>query len=157
MKNNIIQETLNPLSEYLISMERDTVNGWFELNIGIPNKWVLFETEEIKTSIVSENNVGKLVKIKPTSEDIAVDDLYRFLGVIIDNNNKIAEKEKEFIAEMENVKNSLAEKEKRFYDELEEMKKNAFKITSKTKPDENNKNTDTDKIVVSRSKKKNNE
>ena len=157
MKNNIIQETLNPLSEYLISMERDTVNGWFELNIGIPNKWVLFETEEIKTSIVSENNVGKLVKIKPTSEDIAVDDLYRFLGVIIDNNNKIAEKEKEFIAEMENVKNSLAEKEKRFYDELEEMKKNAFKITSKTKPDENNENTDTDKIVVSRSKKKNNE
>lgn len=157
MKNNIIQETLNPLSEYLISMERDTFNGWFELNIGIPNKWVLFETEEIKTSIVSENNVGKLVKIKPTSEDIAVDDLYRFLGVIIDNNNKIAEKEKEFIAEMENVKNSLAEKEKRFYDELEEMKKNAFKITSKTKPDENNENTDTDKIVVSRSKKKNNE
>ena len=91
-----VELALQPVDGYLVSIKRNTVNGWYELEVGLPVKWVFDENNEIKCEVLNKNDVGVLVKISPQNSNIVIDDLIQFVEVIIDTNQKIAEKEKEF-------------------------------------------------------------
>lgn len=122
-----IESILEPIAGYLSSITRNTVAGWYELTIGIHKNWVFNDNNEIGIEVLSEMETGKLLKIFPKNTDVVIDDLVLFVNVIIDTNQKIAEKEKEFADKMEEMKKSLEKQASEFYKELDELKDNSFK------------------------------
>ena len=124
---NTIELALQSTNGYINSFTRNTVDGWWELEIGIPKSWVFDENKEIKCEIINQNDIGKLIKIFPKNPDITIDDLIRFVEVIIETNQKISEKEKEFTDKMQEMRGVLEEEAKNFYKELDELKANSFK------------------------------
>jgi hypothetical protein len=125
-----IDTVLQPIVDYLISITRNTQKGWYELEIGLPKKWVFDENDEIGCEILSKLSEGSIVRIFPKNSDILIDDLIAFVEIIIDTNKKIADKEKEFTSRMEEMKNKLEEEAKKFFEELDELKQNSFKKNS---------------------------
>lgn len=122
-----IESALHPTDGYITAFTRNTVEGWWELEVGIPKSWVFNENNEIKCEVISESDFGKLIKVSPKNANVVVDDLVSFVEIIIKTNEKIAEKEQEFGNEMAEMKKMLEEKAKKFYQELDELKENSFK------------------------------
>jgi len=127
---NTIDLALKPITGYLISITRDTVQGRYELEIGIPSSWVFNQNDEISVEVLSKNDDGKLLKIFPKKDDVIIDDLIVFVEIIIETNRKIAEKEKQFTDRMEEMKGVLEKEANKFYKELDELKENSFKNLS---------------------------
>jgi hypothetical protein len=130
--NNTIDLELQGVTGYLISIKRDTKNGWYELEIGIPKNWVYDENDEIKCEILDESATGKLINVAPKNVDILIDDLIAFVEIIIETNEKIAEKENEFKNKMEEMKGLLEKEAKKFYQELDELRENSFATLNDT-------------------------
>lgn len=122
----ILENILKPVAGYLYSIMRDTSNGWYVIEIGIPYKWIYKENDFIGCEIIEESEDGKLIKLFPKSEKIGLDDIINFLSIIINTNNKIAEKEAEFQLQMDQVKKELEKNASKFYEELENLKENSF-------------------------------
>lgn len=118
---------LEPLSGYLMSIKRNPIKGWYELEIGLEKSWVYSENKEIGCELITENDEAVLLKIMPKNSKVVVDDLIAFVELIIQTNNKIAEKEKEFAMRMEEMKGILEKEAKNFYEELEVLKESSFK------------------------------
>lgn len=123
---NTIDLALQAVTGYLISITRNTKNGWYELEIGIPKNWVYDESDEIACEILDESSTGKLINIAPKNEDVLIDDLIAFVKIIIETNERIAIKEQEFKDKMEEMKASLEKEAKKFYQELDELRENSF-------------------------------
>lgn len=128
----IIEEILKPISSYLMSFDRNTTKGWYELKIGLPIKWVFDDGDVIECDVLEETKIGRVLKVfpSPVSEDdvpASIDDLVEFAQIIIKTNENIALKEKEFSDRMNEVKVSLEKEAKKFYTELDELKVNSFK------------------------------
>lgn len=127
-----IDIALQPVEGYLFSITRNPVEGWYELEVGIPKGWVFDENDEISCEILSKLDKGNVVKIQPKKADVLIDDLVAFVEVIIETNKKIADKEKEFTSRMEEMKGKLEEEAKKFFEELDELKQHSFKKNSET-------------------------
>jgi hypothetical protein len=121
-----IEALLEPITGYLISITRNPVEGWYEMQLGIPKGWVFNENKEIKCEVLSEVEGGKIIKISPKNPDIVIDDLVSFVGIIMETNKKIAEKEKEFTDKMTAMKENLEKEVKAYYEELDKMRENSF-------------------------------
>jgi len=145
-----IEQALQPINGYLILIERDTVNGWYQLKIGLPSSWVFDENDKITCEVVNENDEGKIIIISPKVKEVVIDDLIGFVGLIITTNKKIAQKEKEFNLKMENFKKDLEEQAKTFYDELDDLKSDSFKNFN----DSNNNQTNSKEVKESKNIKK---
>jgi hypothetical protein len=121
-----IETLIEPITGYLISITRNAMEGWYELQIGIPKGWVFNENKEIKCEILNEAESGKIIKISPKNPDIVIDDLISFVGIIMETNKKIAEKEKEFTDRMTTMKENLEKEVKAYYEELDKMRADSF-------------------------------
>ena len=128
---NTIDSALQPISEYLISISRNTSNGNYELQVGIPNKWVFEDNAEVECEVLKESDVGKLIKVSAKKSKIIIDDLVKFIEIIIQTNEKIAEKEREFTERIGVMKERLEEEAKKFYTELDELKDSSFQKAGK--------------------------
>jgi hypothetical protein len=126
-----IELALQPITGFLVSITRNTQNGWYEIEIGLPSTWYYDENDEIGCEVISEikteNASGKIIKIFPKNEEIVIDDLVAFVQVIIDTNKRIADKEKQFTDRMQEMKGVLEKEAKKFYEELDELKINSIK------------------------------
>ena len=123
----IVEGVLEPTNGYIKSFTRNTVEGWWEVEIGLPKNWVFNQSNEIAIEVISENEIGKFLKVMPKKDGIVIDDLILFVEVIINTNEKIVAKEKEFADKMEEMKKSLERQASSFYKELDELKDNSFK------------------------------
>lgn len=123
---NTIDSALEPISEYLISISRNTTNGNYELQVGIPNKWVFDDNAEVECEVLKESDVGKLIKVASKKSKVIIDDLVKFVEIIIQTNERIAEKELEFTEKMQEMRERLEEEAKKFYTELDELKDSSF-------------------------------
>ena len=122
-----IELALQGVDGYLMSITRNPVNGWYEIEVGLPAKWEFGENEEISCEVIDKSDTGKLIKIAPKNRNISIDDLITFVEVIIQTNGKIAEKEKEFTDKMQEMKGMLEKEAKKFYEELDVLKVDSFK------------------------------
>lgn len=138
-----IEQALDPISGYLILMERDTQNGWYQLKIGLPISWVYDENDSISCEVDIENEEGRIIIVAPKVEGIVIDDLVDFVSLVINTNKKITQKEDEFEMKMDNFKKDLKEQAKAFYADLDELKSNSFKKFNKSNDKDDNE-TDTD-------------
>jgi len=122
-----IQTALHDIDGHFLSLTRNTNEGYYEIEIGIPNSWVYDETNEVGCEVTLENEEGKLIRIYPKKRDVVPDDLFEFAKLILGTNKIIADKEKKFEEKFKKIKEDLANDAKKFYEELEEMKKDSFK------------------------------
>jgi hypothetical protein len=122
-----IELALQGVDGYLISMTRNPVDGWYEIEVGLPANWEFGENEKISCEVINKNDNGKLIKIAPKIQGISIDDLITFVEIIIETNGKIAEKEKEFTDKMQEMKGVLEKEAKKFYEELDKLKVDSFK------------------------------
>lgn len=122
-----IELALDSTTGYINSFTRNTLEGWWEVEVGLPVTWVFDENSKISCEIIFENEVGKLIKVSPKKHDVVIDDLIEFIEIIIKTNEKIAEKEKQFTDKMQEMKNHLEEEAIKFYRELDELRENSFK------------------------------
>jgi len=122
-----IQAALEPTDGYITSFKRNTVKGWWEVEVGLPKTWVFNENDKIVCEVLAETEIGKLVRISPKTDKIVIDDLILFVEIIIDTNKRIAEKEKEFTDNLEKKKKELETWAKGFYKEMDELKESSFK------------------------------
>lgn len=127
-----IEAALKPTDGYIKSFTRNTIEGWWEVEVGLPKTWVYDENKKIGCEVIFENEVGKLIKIFPKEHNVVVDDLIAFVEIIIETNEKIAEKEKQFTDKMQEMKSLLEKEAKHFYEELDELKENSFKSLNDT-------------------------
>lgn len=121
---NTIDSILKPINHYLISINRNTTNGWYELQIGLPNNWIFDENDNIECEIIAESDEGKLVRIAPKKAKILIDDLVHFVELILKINDRIAAKEREFTERMEAMKEELELEAKKYYTEIDDIKQN---------------------------------
>lgn len=129
----LVEEALKPITGYLISITRDTINGWYEFEIGLPAEWVFVNNDDINCEIINETDEGKLMKISPLNPNIGIDDLIIYVETIIVTNQKIADKEKEFETKMKEMKLHLEDEARKFYEELDSLKEVSFKNLSENK------------------------
>jgi len=122
-----IELALKTVEGYLLSIARNPVDGWYEIEIGLPSNWVFDQNNEINCEVLDKTDAGSLIKISPKNNDIEIDDLIAFVEIIIDTNKKIAEKEKQFTDKMQEMKGVLETEAKKFYQELDELRANSFK------------------------------
>jgi hypothetical protein len=122
-----VESILAPITGYLVVISRNTLKGWYELEVGIPKNWVFNENNEIGIEVLDEDDNGKLIKIFPKNQSVVIDDLILFVEVVINTNKKIAEKEEEFKKQMEEMRKGLEKKAEEFFKELGELKENSFK------------------------------
>jgi len=123
----VIENALEPISSFLISMTRNTKEGWYELEIGIPNNWVFEDNDNIMCEVIAQIDEGKFIKILPKNYGVVADDLVKFVEIIIQTNERISAKEKEFTDKMEQMKAQLEKEAKKFYEELDDLKEKSFK------------------------------
>ena len=124
---NVIENALDPINSFLISMTRNTKEGWYEFEIGIPSNWVFEDNDDIMCEVKTQINEGKFIKILPKRYGVVADDLVRFVEIIIKTNERISAKEKEFTDKMEQMKAQLEMEAKKFYEELDDLKEKSFK------------------------------
>lgn len=125
-----VESIFKPISEYFISMGQDIDKGWYVFEIGLPKSWVFDSNDMIECNIIEESSEGKLLSISPKIEGVEIDDLITFIGIIVDTNKKIAQREEEFKKRIEEMKNHLQDEAKKFYTELDELKDSSFKSIS---------------------------
>jgi len=122
-----VESALESISGNFKSLYRNPMEGWYELEVGIPKNWVFNENDEIGVEVISENEIGKLLKIFPKNSNVVADDLILFVGIVIHTNKRIAEKEEEFKSQMEEMRKGLERKASEFFKELDDLKENSFK------------------------------
>ena len=131
---NSISEILKPIDGYLSSIVRDTVNGYYYLEIGIPDDWVYDGNIKIECELIEELKddegtvLGVILKIYPKDKTIIIDDLVRFVQIIVNTNQKIAEKKEVFKENLNKIKAKLEKEVGEHYKELDDYQEEAFKI-----------------------------
>lgn len=131
-----LEKILSKVDGYLISIKRDTQNGYYILEVGLPPKWKYKSKGDIECETIVDTEDGILLNLFPKNDTVVVDDLIEFLSKIIDFNKKFLKKEEEFNNEIANVKEGLQKKIQEFYDGLDSFKESFF---DDTKEPENNK------------------
>ena len=121
-----IEGILEPITGYLKSIDRNPMEGWYEMTVAIPKNWAFNENNEIAVEVVSENEVGKLLKIIPKKQSVVIDDLVLYVIIVIDTNKKIAEKEVEFKEQLEEMKKGIEKKASEYFKQLDDLKVNSF-------------------------------
>ncbi len=123
---NIINQKLEPIEEYWLSITRDTEKNEIVLQCGIPTTWEIRDNDDISCETIKETKAGKLIEIRPKKETVLIDDLILFATIIVKTNKEIAEKEQAFTEQIQKAKESLDEKVKKFYDDLKKYHEKSF-------------------------------
>ena len=126
----IVQEQLEKIKEYLISIENYYENDGWILKIGLPSKWVVNNNELINVSMVTEMDEGKIISIRPMGDNVTIDVLLEFVMLIIQTNQAIIDKQKEFELEIKKMENEIAEKTKGYFSEISKLGESQASILS---------------------------
>ena len=122
-----IEEGLAPLSGHLLAIKRNTIKGWYVLEIGIPTGWIFKGNDLIECETLKKTDEGILLKISPTKEGIIIDDLFMFVDLIIETNSRITTMEREFTEQLNSAKVELEGRAENFYQQLDDLKEMSFK------------------------------
>ena len=122
-----IESKLKGVSGYLMSVYRNSKDGWYEIEIGLPIKWVIKETSEINCEVIQETDKGKILKISPKpNSGVIVDDLIDFLSYVVETNKRVSDKEDQLKEIIATEKKAIEDKLKTYLDELENIKVSSF-------------------------------
>jgi hypothetical protein len=127
----VLEKALNKVDGYLLSIKRNTIKGSYEIEVGIPKTWAYKSTDKIECEVIHETKQGDIVKISANKEDVVIDDLIKFVNIIIETNQRIAKMQEDFDKQLEKAKQDLEDQVKSFYEKVDEMKESSFEEMEK--------------------------
>ena len=129
-----VERILSKLDSYLYTIKRDTKNGWYVVEIGIPASWTYKSNSKIECKELGGNEKSILVQINPLDDNVSIDSLLEFAIQVVNNNKKIEKMREDFELKMNDIKVKLNEEYEKFEDEIENIEDNLFdKEETKTK------------------------
>jgi len=125
--DTVINDKLQPVEGYLISLVRNVSEGWYEIEVGIPSHWEVGDNDDVSCETVEEyGEKGKIMRISPKNSEVVVDHLILFLEIVIKTNVEIARKEKEFVEKIAQMKEQMKEEASELFKKLEEEQRKSF-------------------------------
>lgn len=115
------------VNNYLISIVNNTISGFYEFEVGIPNEWYMKSNSKVECElIVNVEDEGKIYKIAPKNSDVKISEIFEFIDKTIKTNIKIADMEKTFndkvTSDKERIKNEVNE----FYGKISKLREESF-------------------------------
>ena len=126
-----LQKQLNKIDGYLMKIERNVMEGRYELTVGIPPKWVYKSTKNVECEELGKSEEGTLLKIYANKDSIVIDDLIEFVNIIIDTNQQIAKMQEEHQKAMEEATQKMVEQELAFGEEIDNLAETSFEKMKK--------------------------
>lgn len=122
-----VNKILSKLDSYLYTIKRDTVKGWYVLEVGVPSSWTYKSTSKINCEETGSTEKMCMIQINPNEDsDITIDELLVFAVQIVDNNKRIEKMREDFESKMLEIKEKLAEEYEKFEVEIEGVEDNLF-------------------------------
>lgn len=123
-----INEKLEPIERNFFKLYRNIEKGWYEVEIGLPAKWVFKNNKVIECELVNESDVGKMIIVRPkrANNGVLADELIEFVQLIVNINQEIADREEEFDIKMEQEKKKIEEVVGGFYEKMDVLRKESF-------------------------------
>jgi hypothetical protein len=121
-----VSKAIEKIESYLYTIKRDTQNGWYVLEIGIPATWTYKSTDNIECEETGSTEKMAMIKINPTKSGVDIDTLLKFANRIVASNILIEKKRKDFEKQMEDIKEKLAEQYEKFDDQMESIQDDLF-------------------------------
>lgn len=143
----VIQDELNDIDRFIMSITKNPENDTYEFQIGVPPKWEFSSNDNINIEVITSVEQGSVLKLTTNDENIKFDDFVDFIKLIVEVNIAIEEQNKELEETLSKQKAELEAIVSKKLTEIEKMKADAFKTFEKsknnissTKPIKNKKN-----------------
>jgi len=132
-----VEKALSKLDKYLYLIKRDTVNGWYVLEMGIPASWTHKTTTKVASEELDGTEKMKMIQINPNEDyegDVSIDDLLDYATQVISNNKKIEKMREDFEKKMLEIKEKLEEEYEKFEEEIDELEEGLYEKNETTQP-----------------------
>jgi hypothetical protein len=120
-KLNSLSEILNPIMNYLISIENNPISeteSSLIYTLGVPKNWVM-ETDKINSIILKETDQIKLIKIETiTDNNFDIDQFYNYIINLINKNLLIDQKRYELDLEINKLKSKFQVEQQELMDDM---------------------------------------
>lgn len=120
-KNNSLSETLNPMMNYLVSIENNFVSDTESIlvyTLGVPKNWIM-ETDMVFTTVLKQTHDLTLIKLEPSDTSIlTIDEFYNYVVNLITKNLQIDQKRIELESEIIKLKNKFQVEQDELISEL---------------------------------------
>lgn len=107
-ENNSLSEILNPMMNYLISIENNLVSETESVlvyTLGVPKNWIM-ETDVVFTTVLRQTHDLSLIKLEPSdTSTLTIDEFYNYIMNLIAKNLQIDQKRMELESEIIKLKN----------------------------------------------------
>ena len=117
-----VSEKLKPIDGYVLRIERNTENGYYEVVVGIPINWEYITSKTIMSDLLNETENGKIYKVYSKDEDIVIDDLFDYISEIVKSNEQIEQIQRELEDELANKRKKLEAELAMIYETFENKK-----------------------------------
>ena len=123
-----VNDKLRPIEKNFLKLYRNIEKGWYEIEFGLPAKWVYKDNKLIECELVKESDVGKMIIVRPKNANngVSADELIEFVQLIVSVNQEIADREEEFDIKMEEEKKKIEEVVGGFYEKMDNIRKESF-------------------------------
>jgi hypothetical protein len=120
-KLNSLSEILNPIMNYLISIENNPISeteSSLIYTLGVPKNWVM-ETDRINSVILKETDQIKLIKLETIIDNnFDIDQFYNYIINLINKNLLIDQKRYELDLEINKLKSKFQVEQQELMDDM---------------------------------------
>lgn len=120
-KNNSLSEILNPMMNYLVSIENNLISDTESVlvyTLGVPKNWIM-ETDMVFTTVLKQTHDLTLIKLEPSDRStLTIDEFYNYVVNLITKNLQIDQKRIELESEIIKLKNKFQVEQDELISEL---------------------------------------
>lgn len=130
----IIQDELQKIDGFLVSIKKNPDNDTYEFEIGIPIMWQYKSNDFINVTELWSSEDAVCLKLSTDDDQVTIDDFIKFIEAVVDVNILIEEENKKLNEELQKRKSEMEELVKQKILEIEQIKKTSIESFSKDNP-----------------------
>ena len=130
----IIQDELQKIDGFLVSIKKNPDNDTYEFEIGIPIMWQYKSNDFINVTELWSSEDAVCLKLSTDDDQVTIDDFIKFIEAVVDVNILIEEENKKLNEELQKRKSEMEELVKQKILEFEQIKKTSIESFSKDNP-----------------------
>lgn len=130
----IIQDELQKIDGFLVSIVKNPDNDTYVFEIGIPINWQYKSNDFINVNELWSSEEAVCLKLSTDDDQVTIDDFIKFIEAIIDVNILIEEENKKLEVELQKRKAEMEELVQQKILEIEQIKKSSIDSFSKDNP-----------------------
>jgi hypothetical protein len=120
-KESSLLDILNPMMNYLISIENNPVSdteSFLVYTLGVPKNWIM-ETDIVYCSVLKDTPNLKLIKLEQSPDiNLSIDEFYNYIVNLINKNLMIDQKRVELESEINKLKTKFQVEQQELMNDL---------------------------------------